>query len=207
MVEGSKLGKLGSGFNETSDPYTRHFSSLAEHNHSLLEEGWKGYLGKTHKNTAYLSPNGIAFKHLAFHIGPKNQNLLTSFPMGVGIDHNFGHVFFSTSISDLEYYLEGKISEFINTNSEEMVYFVDLSQVSEARVQKSYQGKVIFQDEIMKTLASIEKGTGTELDLRTSIDNWITKYTHTFNPLRLSRYKKRGDYVLIRSPIGVLQEK
>lgn len=175
---------------------TNLISKLSYANKAVMRKNWKEYNGNKHFNEAYFDASNIPFEFLAFHVGPANQELLLPASLDEACAHlNFGHVFFSTSLADLKFYLE--------QNETKMTYFVDLRKVGEARVQTCYKNRVLFQDDIVQKIEALKKNLVSAKEVKTAIDEWLIKYTIPFNPTRINRYKKRGDYVLIRSPIKI----
>ncbi|GEM_PF-6338092 len=171
-------------------------SRLSFANKALLKNNWKEYVGNKHHNETYLDACSIPFEFLAFHVGPANQELLVPASLDEACAHlNFGHVFFSTSLDDLKFYF--------GQDKNKMVYFADLRKVGEARVQTCYKNSVLFQDDIVRKLEAFKNALIAPEEVRNSVNNWMDKYTIPFNSARISRYKKRGDYVLIRGPIKV----
>lgn len=148
-------------------------------------------------NKVYLTNKNIPFERLIFHVGSSNQTRLI--PMGLSEKMpsiNLGYVFFSTIVADLKYYLEEGCS----------VYFADLQEITEARVQKCYKHKVLFQDDISKKIQDYEKEKCSINEVEEVINDWKIKYTNNFNPLKVKKYKKSGDYILVAPPIKVFLE-
>lgn len=169
---------------------------LCAENRTRLRPDWKEPAGTDYYNTVFLEASGIPFDFLAFHVGPLNQQLLTPAGLGEACGKlNFGHVFFSTAIDDLKFYL--------NQDQETMTYFTDLRRVGEARVQTTYKSKVLFQDDLCKILDEHKKGRVLLEEVEEVIEDWMRKYTVPFNLERIPAYKKAGNYVLIRAPIKV----
>jgi len=183
-------------------------AALSLRNLRMLDSDWNETKNKNHANTTYLDGRGIFPEYLAFHVAVGNQDILTASKLYSDKKHlSLEHVFFSTDKSELEWYLESSIEDFLNTDSTDQVYFVDLRSVTQARVQISYTSPVIFQDEINKKEYDYWFGICGEHELETAYQDWLTKYTKIFNPNRLDRLsnKKRGDYILVKDPIKVLR--
>lgn len=174
----------------------QYIEFLEQRNLSLRDKLWREDDKSRARNEVYLTAGAIPFEYLAVHAGPKNQRILT--PSNLDRDNNLfrlDSVFFSTSVSDLEYYL--KEGEAL------MVYFADLRNVNGARVQKCYKHQVLFHDEITDAVFDFHSGKKTEDEVKSVIQDWVIKYTVEFNPLRIKRYKTAGDYILISAPIRV----
>ena len=172
---------------------------ISDRNSKMLDKSWKEDNYFKPVNNVYLRGENIPFEFLGFHVGDPNQNKLI--PGGVNEDLkelNLGHVFFSTTIKDLEYYLEGK-------ENKRMVYFADFREVYEARVQKNYSSRAIFLDDVLKTFSSYKKGEKTKEDIERSLDFWLKRNTGNFDKNNIDLYKKNNDYILLKAPIKVLR--
>ncbi|MBI4141684.1 hypothetical protein HY484_02040 [Candidatus Woesearchaeota archaeon] len=167
---------------------------LCAKNREILRQNWKSYNGTEHHNTVFLEASGIPFEFLAFHVGTPNQQLLVPSKIDDACgDLSFGHVFFSTSLEDLKFYLD----------SDSMVYFADLRRIGEARAQKVYKSGVLFQDDLCRIVEEYKKGRELSAKVEEAVEDWMRKYTIPFNPERIAGYKTAGDYILIRGPILV----
>ena len=182
---------------------TEIVAALSERNLQLMAKGWLPCAKQNHKNLAVLDARGIPFEYLAFHLGPENQSVLKSYSVVEQMDVSLGYVFFSTGFNDFEFYAHTDIESFLK-KKEEMVYFADLRKVTEARVQKSYPHRAMFQDAIVDKLAEYKAGRCKIKNIKSAMNDWLLKYTVLFNPSRIARIKNRKDYVLLRSPLQVL---
>jgi hypothetical protein len=176
---------------------------LSERNLSILNSTWAEYAGANHKNVALLDGREISPEFLAYHVGGGNQELL----IARHFNHprfSLNHVFFSSDTPELEFYLNTHVEDFLDSDSKNMVYFIDLRTVA-GRVQINYKSRVIFQDEIATAESEFSEGSMCSNDLVAVFDEWLSKNTIAFNPTRLGRlsHKNKGDYILVRSPIKV----
>jgi len=182
---------------------------ISSRNLSILDKNWDEYRKNDYFNTAYLNGQNIPLEFLGYHVAIGNQKVLTASRFREDeIDLSLNHIFFCSDKPSLEFYLGKSIGEFLKSDSEEMVYFVDFRKIKQARIQISYKSPVIFQDEISKKESEYVQGRCSYENLKDAYANWLLKYTKTFNPNQLARLlnKEKGDYVLVRSPIKIIKD-
>jgi len=168
---------------------------LSQSNLQRLNRHWREERHVYSRNVAYLDGRNIPLERIAYHVGIPNQKVLTaSFLTEKLPEVNLGGVFFSTSLGDLEFYLE--------EDKDAMVYFADLKEAM-GRVQIVYKHKVMFQDDIRVVIGKLLDDKASKQDLQEARNTWLRKYTQPLNPNRSSRIKNRGDYVILDAPIIV----
>lgn len=139
---------------------------------------------KTPKNVCFVNVPEIPQEFVVYHVGPKNQRVLTPFnPLERGI-------FFSLSRDQASYYFR--------TNKNAQFYYADVRLLNDALYQKDYQSSVICRDLSWDLPEEKMKGY---------IDEWYTKHTFPFNMNRIGRMKKRMlGYLIVPGPIEVISD-
>ncbi|MFT4309069.1 MAG: hypothetical protein ACMXYL_01120 [Candidatus Woesearchaeota archaeon] len=180
---------------------------LSHRNLRLLSPDWQEIRTGYYPNTALLDATNVPAEYLGYHVGSSNQTVLTATkPLEEHPEISLKNVFFSLRKDALEHYLNMSLEEFLVSDNDEMVYFVDYKTVKEGRVQTSYSPAVLFQDKIMAKEEAYENNLVGLVELMQEYDDWIENYTIRYNPNRYERYNNRKNinYILVKSPIKVI---